>query len=128
LVGDVRTHPYSSDEGGYYNMAFSSDDVSNLRDYADKKGSIKMVEAGGRRFALVILDPEKAKDFFKNNDLKQVKSKFKEAFDNARKAGKSPSQANSDAVRAVIGKSKDSGIGFYRIDDKKKLKFIQTNK
>jgi RHS repeat-associated protein len=122
-IGDVHTHPYSSSEGGNYNAAFSPADISRLSDFG--QGTFSLVEAGDRRFALVVLDKAKADAFFSTHSLTDIESIYKKSREKDALNGVSFAQQCSNAVRAVIGN--DNGIGFYRTDNTEKTSFIRTN-
>ncbi len=87
LLGDVHTHPYAARYGALHNVAFSGADISGLRRFSNQKGAVRMVEAGGRLFALMITDTEKATAFYKDNDPDQLDLKFYYEFKKRLKEG-----------------------------------------
>lgn len=121
FIGDVHTHPYSKDEGLEEGVAFSAGDISNMREANTCfQGYQKFVEAGTKRFALVITDEAKAKKFFDDNSKADITSAWNTAFS----ASKGDFQQSViDAVWAVIGKDGVNGISFYGTTDEKKLQF-----
>jgi len=79
-----------------------------------------MVEAGDARYAFAIIDPDKAKDFFKNGSA--ISSAYTKAEDTN---GVWTSGAQEKNILAVIGDGSKSGIGLYKTTDKEKLNFQQ---
>lgn len=132
LVGKIHTHPYGvndnpKDPGGstpWRGVAHSDADLNHMRD--QKKGFVSLVEAGNRRFALVILDEEKANKFFKENDKLKIEVAMYQAILEYKEKGVAFPQAVSNALRDIVGS--DNGIGFYRTDNETKTEWIQTNK
>ncbi len=125
LIGHIHTHPYSKPEGFDHNMAHSLGNVWSMRN--NPQNYINMVNGGGRLFALVITDYEKAQSFFSKYNKESFKAEFAnmliaEQFVN----GDLPnSQILSNVIRNVIGS--DNGISFYRTNDSNRTKFIKTN-
>ena len=118
-----HTHPYSKKEGGHTGAAFSGADISNMRDFNGAEGSTKIVEAGTKRFAMVIIDSKKAISFFKNNKSSTIKKNLRSAVKAYRKSGQSFTKALLNANKDVL---KNSGIGFFQTNDKQKLNYEQV--
>jgi RHS repeat-associated protein len=129
VIGVVHTHPPHSSRYNIWGVPFSGQDISTfIHGPIDLKlGVVEMVEAGNRRYVLVVIDPDKAKRFKANNSMANIEAKFNTAF--ATHWGKNikSQQAVSNAVRDVIGKESVNGIAFMRSDDAEKVSFIQTN-
>jgi len=129
-IGYIHTHPYSHAEiksvGGKFDgkgVPFSAGDIESLRS-PNKLGEINIVETGTKRFALVIIDSKKSKSFFTKNSASDITKKFNAAF----KKAKGTFQRKSIAgVKAVVGKSSASGIGFFVTKNKAKTSFRKLN-
>ena len=120
-IGNIHTHPYSKSEGSETGVAFSSADISILRNNLTAGFSV-LVEAGTRRFSLRITDLTKARAFFKKHDATKIDKLWNDGF----KKGKGSFQENVvGAVYNVIGKNEVNGIAFYGTFDKNKVKYDQ---
>jgi len=113
LIGELHTHPYSVSEGLHEGIAFSGADISTLRDYA-KNDYVQLVEAGDKRFGLVITDEKKAEAFFKEKSSADIQKSWDDAFASAKGTFQ---ERVKTAVTSTLGS--DSGIGFYESDAKK---------
>jgi len=133
LVGYVHTHQYSIFQGSEFGVTFSAEDISLLRDYSNPDISIlrgysasenffMIVEAGTKRYALVITDSEKARLFFKQNSKDKIIEKYNAIYKN-KNSKLSMQQRAEAAVKATIGDSNKSGISLYVTKDKNKEKF-----
>lgn len=126
IVGHLHTHPY---EDGSKGNAQSSADVDQMRQFASTEGAVGIVEAGDKRFALVISDPAKAGEFFKNNNSDKIDGAFEtgqqSVVDDAKKnkTGYSFQQLIVGGILGVIGDGSQSGIQLYQTTDTDKQKF-----
>ena len=117
ILGELHTHPYSVSEGSYQGVGFSGADISVLRNNI-KNDYVELVEAGTKRFGLVIADEDKAKEFFKNNSREDIQKSWNDAFSKA----KGTFQEKVDtAVLSALGA--DSGIEYHETTDDKKQEF-----
>jgi len=123
IIGFVHTHPYSSSEGSHLGAGFSGSDLANLSDHASEGKFFTMVEAGNKRYAAIISDPEKAQEFFKKNDRESILKKYNEAFDDPKNSKLSFQKRIDKAIIAVFGDGKKSGVSVYVTDDKSKNNF-----
>jgi len=117
LVGDFHTHPYSD---GTIGVAFSGNDIKFILDKVPENsqdGFIRMVEAGDQRFALVISDLAKAKNFLQKSPITQ---RWQYAFDNAQ--GSYQSRV-IEAVKYCLGNGEETGIQFYGTTNTSKNEF-----
>jgi hypothetical protein len=96
-----------------------------LRENASEGGFFTMVEAGNKRFAAVIIDPEKANKFFADNDRAAIKKKYDEAFDDPKNSKLSFQSKIEKAILNVIGDGSKSGVSLFITDDKNKQNFKQ---
>ena len=120
-IGRVHTHPYDNNtEGFVHGSPHSAGDVNNLR--GEKEEFISIVEAGTRRFALVVEDSNMADAFFNNNSVIDIQTNYDAIVAKEMSNGVSFPQAESNALKVVL---KGSGIGYYRTDDKDKKSFIK---
>ena len=126
-IATIHTHQYSLAYGMLYNVAHSPQDIWNVR--SKDEGFMNLVQSGNRIFAIVVLDSKKAEEFFSGfNSKEQFVSEFYKIFDEELKNGvKSVAQRTSNSIRALIGTSDQSGIGFFRTNDNDNTKFIKTN-
>jgi hypothetical protein len=118
LLGDNHSHPYSTSEGELQGIAHGYDDVNDLRNHLEQN-YISMVEAGSCRFALIVVDVKKAREFFAdetNNSKERVEYHFKDAVNNSRDI---PQERQIKGILAALGK--DSGIYLYKSDSNKKV-------
>lgn len=122
-IGNVHTHPYSKAEGSYTGIPFSSADINSLRAFKDLAGGLSMVEAGTKRFALVVSDPVKAKIFFSQNSLISIKKSFDAEYNLPKNRKLGFDKRVKKAIKAVIGDGSKSGIKFFESTDKNKLNF-----
>jgi RHS repeat-associated protein len=118
LVGDLHTHPYDKiTEHGLQGIAFSAADISGLRHNANAN-YVSMIEAGDRRFALVITDEQKAKAFFNNNSNDAIQTAYNAAYTTSNNNPNSTNQEDvKNAVKATIGV--DNGMELYESDSQK---------
>ena len=98
----------------------SDGDVNNLR--GEEEGFISIVEAGKRRFALVVEDSNMADAFFNTNSVDGIQTDYDNIVTKEMSNGVSFPQAGSNALKIVL---KGSGIGYYRTEDKDKQSFIK---
>ena len=118
IIGSVHTHPY--DDPKDVGVAQSYGDIDALRAYPIEQGTATFVEAGDSRFALVISDPAKAKEFLKNNDFNQIYTTFETARGTAKREANKKGEKVSfqqDAINGilgVIGDGSQSGIMLYQ--------------
>jgi RHS repeat-associated protein len=128
FVGNVHTHPYSKKEGGYTGIGPSSSDIAYLNyvmSFNKNPGAFVMVEAGTRRYALVITDPQKAQAFFNLYNPGTIGRFFKDIFEDPAYSQLSFSEKVEIAIRGVINHLGDNGIGAYKTDDDKKQNFVK---
>lgn len=117
-IGDLHTHPYTDGTKG---IGFSPDDVvDGFKGNASKEGYTLMVEAGDKRYALVILDPNKAKVTLGRLNHDKNYDKYNDA------KGKSYQERSVNGTLAVVGDGSESGIGFYMTNDAEKKNFIKV--
>jgi RHS repeat-associated protein len=123
-IGVFHTHPYNKiTEGFVHGAPFSGADISIMR--GNSKGYISLVEAGTRRFALVIEDIDKANSFFSIYSSEQIQDMMATfTFINTNLGKKSFKQAISDSIKVLLN---NSGIGYYRTNDDAKKSFIKLN-
>jgi RHS repeat-associated protein len=126
IIGHLHTHPY---EDGSKGNAQSSADVDQMRQFASTEGGTGIVEAGDKRFALVITDPAKAAEFFKNNNSDKIDAAYEtgqqSVVDDGKKnkTGYSFQQLLVGGILGVIGDGSQSGIQLYQTTDAEKQKF-----
>jgi hypothetical protein len=121
IVASIHTHPYDKNtEGFIHGSPPSAGDINFMR--GKKEGYIAFVEAGTRRFALVIEDATKAGQFFSNNSIADIENLHTQILQREQSSGVSFQQSISTANREIL---KGSGIGYYRTNDNKKLSFIK---
>jgi RHS repeat-associated protein len=113
LIGELHTHPYSVSEGSHEGIAFSGGDIDVMR-LNLKNDYTMLVEAGDRRFGMVITDEKKAEAFFKDKSRADIQKSWDDAFAGAKGTFQ---EKVKTAVTSVLGS--DSGIGFYESDTKK---------
>ncbi len=121
--GDAHSHPYSKAEGSQKGVSFSAADISTLGEKSNKEGNFSIVESGTKRFALVVMDEEKSKEFFKNNNRKDLQDKWNSNYNKNVEAGQSFQDAVTNANKTIL---EGSGIGFFQTTDKDKLKFEEV--
>ncbi|MBS1932061.1 MAG: hypothetical protein JST72_13340 [Bacteroidetes bacterium] len=80
-----------------------------------------MVEAGDTRFALVVTDPKKA-----SATLNMLNTDKNEQAYNDNLKGKTFQEQIINAVLGVVGDGSQSGITFYKTDDKDKVNFVKV--
>lgn len=114
-IGQFHTH---TDD----NMPHSAGDLLALKKHSGKIGFISIIDAGSTRFALVIEDPVKAKQFYKDNyDLeKKINIQFLKM--------RSETELTDEEIRIKIINDllEGSGIGFYQTNDEKKVNFVEV--
>jgi hypothetical protein len=71
-------------------------------------GGFNMMEAGTKRYALMITDLDKATDFFKKNKRDAIVKDWNKAYESALK-NMSEQEASIIATKAVIGDGSNSG-------------------
>ena len=126
FAGFVHTHPYNNEKNK--GAAFSYGDISGLKEIFDSESSINgniegaviMVEAGSKRFALVITDLEKAKEFLKTNDVDALRKAWNTGY--ATTEGSAP-EKTIGAVANVVGDGSLSGLTFLQTTDPEKKNF-----
>jgi RHS repeat-associated protein len=118
-IGSLHTHQYNT---GMVGVAYSDDDVlQNFKANAGVRGYVGMIEAGNKRYALVILDPEKALAFFdKRNDAKNLK-----AYITAYNSAPTSLLQEINGTLAVVGDGSVSGVGFYETNNPQKTSFVR---
>jgi RHS repeat-associated protein len=118
-IGTLHTHPYTD---GTQGAAFSPDDVLNtFKSNAGSEGYTVMVEAGDKRFALVILDPKKAQA-----TLNRLNKDTNEQAYSDNQVGQTFQEQLINATLGVVGDGSQSGIGFYVTNDNGKTNFEQV--
>jgi len=120
-LAKLHTHPYSKRENLNEGVTFSDDDISNIRQSV-KKNFVSFVEAGSKRFALVVEDESKAGLFFKENSKKKIVREFEKAL---RSFNGTFQERMIEAVKAVL--ASDSGMGFYETTDNVKQVYKKLN-
>ncbi|MEM6967333.1 MAG: RHS repeat-associated core domain-containing protein [Bacteroidota bacterium] len=133
-AGDGHTHVVGSEDYGTgkveEGVSFSGDDVAAMGStiIGKKDGFVSMIETGADRQALVVVDSEKAQDFFSQKTSDEwnnaVNSKLIEAYQN----GASLADASKQAVSSVLGDSNVSGVKFYVSTNKDKTEFEEYKK
>ncbi len=91
-IGSVHTHPFSIEEGSHLGVPFSSLDIATIYGHAHQSrgsipienGTFTMVEAGTKRFSIMVVDGKKAKTFFKNMNFKKILETYEKAFNNTK--------------------------------------------
>lgn len=114
-VGTLHTHPYTN---GLKNVAHSDDDIfSAFKGNAGNKGFTVMLESGDKRFAVVVLDPEKAIKFLNRLNESGGRGTYVDNYKG------SAEMQEFNATLAVVGNGNVSGLGFYQTmqGDKKNL-------
>jgi hypothetical protein len=130
IIGSNHTHPY--DDPKDVGVAQSYGDIDALRSYPMEKGTSTFVEAGSSRFALVISDPEKAKEFLKNNNFDKIQTTFKTSMKSGKKeAAKNGKQVSfqQDAINGilgVIGDGSKTGIVLYQSTPGDKNNYVKV--
>ena len=120
VVGTLHTHQYTDGTEG---AAFSPEDaITGLFGKTSTEGNFIMVEAGNTRFALVVTDPKKATSTL--NMLNRQKNV--DAYSGGLEKGGSFQEQITNAVLAVVGDGSQSGITFYKTDDKDKVNFVKV--
>ncbi|MDI9866330.1 RHS repeat-associated core domain-containing protein [Flectobacillus sp. DC10W] len=120
LVGIAHTHPYSKSEGAELGVGFSAADISNMRDKASEGGYFSIVEAGTKRYAIVISDPEKAIEFFKQYSKEMIAFIHKSELYDEKNASLSFAEKIVKAILKVVGNSSESGVTVFVTTDKNK--------
>jgi RHS repeat-associated protein len=123
LIGFAHTHPYSLSEGSFLGAGFSSTDLANMKANAAEGKFFTMVEAGTKRYAAIISDPEKAVEFFKNNSREDIINTYNTAFNDPKNSKLSFQQRIDKGILAVVGNSSESGITVFVAEDKNKNNF-----
>tara|TARA_B100001245_G_C22893249_1_gene430518 strand:+ start:1202 stop:2086 length:885 start_codon:yes stop_codon:yes gene_type:complete len=121
----VHTHPYPSNTG-VTRMALSDGDIGTFRDEALKRSSsgelsegfTMMIESGDQRFAMTVLDPEKAKAYLstlKDSELAQ------------KAIGEGVGEKHIwEFNRDIAGDYEETGIGFFETTNKDKTEWRQV--
>ncbi|MFD2918181.1 hypothetical protein ACFS6H_00590 [Terrimonas rubra] len=105
-------------------MPHSHADIDYLRRHAATKNFISFVDCGNKRFALIITDVVKAKQFFVNNNELQIYSNYK--LPSGPQSG-TIQHLRSLCVTNAIGSITNNGIGFYSADGPNFDNFILLN-
>lgn len=105
-------------------MPHSHADIDYLRRHAGTKNFISFVDCGNKRFALIITDVVKAKQFFINNNELQIYSNYK--LPSGPQSG-TIQHLRSLCVTNAIGSITNNGIGFYSADGPNFDNFILLN-
>lgn len=123
LIGYAHTHPYNKSDGAPLGAGFSPSDISNLRKNSSQGGFFTMVEAGNKRYAAVISDPELATKFFKNNSKTEIQSKMDSVRSDPNNSSLSFQEGIDKALIGTFGNGSKSGITIFVTNDKKKENF-----
>jgi RHS repeat-associated protein len=119
LLGDFHTHPYVDSEGEGKSMlgiGHSTKDFDDMRNFLTE-GYISFVEAGSCRYALVVVDVEKAKKYFElNNNLRAFENLY---FGAVNHTIGTPMERQIAGEKAMLGT--DSGLKFYQSNSEKTL-------
>ncbi|GEM56634.1 hypothetical protein B0A58_01815 [Flavobacterium branchiophilum NBRC 15030 = ATCC 35035] len=123
LAGYAHTHPYNKGDGAPLGAGFSPSDISNLRSNSSQGGFFTMVEAGNKRYAAVISDPELATQFFKNNSKGDIQNKMDSILIDPKNSSLSFQERIDKALTGTFGDGSKSGITIFNTNDKKKENF-----
>lgn len=114
-IGKLHTHKDDA-------MPPSPDDVLNLKNDIKKEGFVSILDAGSVRYALVIEDADKAKEFFKKNP-----NLDKNMYILFQKFRADSNLSDAEIQRVIVATVlEDSGIGFYETTDEQKTEFEQV--
>jgi RHS repeat-associated protein len=117
LLGNIHTHPSGS--------AFSFGDVYTMAaevNRATPQGTIAIIESGDMRFALEVVDPDKANQL---SDSKKKDGLRKIFYDAYHKTDGDQRAKTIAGVQAIVGQ-KDSGMKFYQSVNPEKTKFKEV--
>jgi RHS repeat-associated protein len=125
VVGEFHTHPASGNFGRVEGLGPSGDDIFDLgSNYKAqlKEGFVSVIEAGDRRYAVVIVDEAKARAILN----KQVSETNKVNYEKLITTYGDNPEGYARAIRETFGDGSTSGIQVYVTTDKKeKKKFEQ---
>jgi hypothetical protein len=123
LLGLIHTHPR-------YNVldrsAPSPGDIEALR-FKLISNFVSFTECGNVRYALVITDPQKVRDFFKKTPSKKLAESIYTLAVQQPGSFSNWQHATQVAVASVLGSSDTSGISFYISNNTSKTKYTLLN-
>jgi hypothetical protein len=130
LLGQFHTHQENSvnlnDRPGS-----SHEDIIglNAHGHQTKRHFISIIECGNVRSALVIEDPIKANQFFRNVNFGNfdVYTTYMNSLNNNPIRHTNYQQAGLDAVKAVLGDTSVSGIAIYKSTNTQKTEYEKKN-
>jgi hypothetical protein len=105
----------------FLGVGFSVSDLTNLREHASEGLFVSIVEAGSKRYAAIISDPEKAIEFFKSNSDVDIENIYNQTFNNS--SEKSVQRKIDKAILSIVGDGSKSGITVFIADDAHKRNF-----
>jgi hypothetical protein len=118
-IGDLHTHQQKDGTG----TPTSIDDLLELKRNA-KDGYMEIVEAGDKRYALVVTDAKKARDFLDYRNASNLEDVFNAQYENPKNGNEN--QRTVAGIMAVIGDCSKSGLSFYVTTDKEKVTFTRV--
>jgi len=111
---EIHTHPEIM---GFKNTPQSGEDVAGM---TIKQNFVSLVEAKDSRFAMVVEDEKLAGKSFGKANSAAITEAYDKAYDKAKSSGKGDHDSWClDALKAVLGDSKKTGVGLYIAKDKK---------
>ncbi len=120
IVGQGHTHPYSISEGSHQGIPFSGTDIFGVK--GRDKDYVSMVEAGTKRFALIIENKKMADAFFKGKSMSDINEQFNLNLKAANGTGTFEERAKTAIINTL---GKDSGIGFYESTNKEDFSKVE---
>jgi RHS repeat-associated protein len=117
VIGNAHTHPRKN--------IFSGGDVNHMRNLDNKAGNFAILERGGVRYAMVILDTQKAKKFFNDNDYNSIVAKREQEMHNARRIidGRDENRKEKVTEMAMTELLEGTGIGLFKTIDENNTKY-----
>jgi RHS repeat-associated protein len=123
VIADVHTHPYSKAEGGHLGVTFSGTDIGLVARVGEQDYTM-FVEAGSKRWALVIEDAAMMKKHFDGKGIEDIEAAWNKVFDGA---DGTLAERALKATQSVVGQAATSGLGLYETTDKAKAEFKKVN-
>jgi RHS repeat-associated protein len=118
ILGTFHTHAYVQPDGLEMGAAPSDADIESLGK-GIMRGKYEIIEAGNKRFAIEVVDVEKAKKFVKEHDVTDILYKKID-----RVSGTTIERIMKAAKYVIV--DYDSGMKFYQSVDASKLKFEEV--
>jgi RHS repeat-associated protein len=116
-VGNFHTHQYTN---GSLGNSFSDDDVIQglFKHFQDERNFL-LIETKSVRYALVVTDPERALDVFREDRREPLYTRYE-------KAGELGTDFANSIMLSILDVTRNSGLSFYQTTDEKKQSFSQV--